>query len=419
MRNLRPVTGVSMLILFSLLLAGTALGDEVRPGIQILHGINVNLPNDDLKPLKRIIGDASVVALGESVHTSGGYYRLKYRVFRYLVEEMGFRAFAIESPWDTAERAAEYVQTCDGTAEDGISGLFYVWRSESVRDLVTWMCLWNRAHPFDRVYFYGFDMQQPDEDYPALKAYLERVGRGPDDPRIQGLERCSTTIYDDIIEEDDYRECVKRLDQLAAFFDRREENLVRFTSREEFEWAQIRMVGFRAWQDELYYMYTPDYWLSILARDEAMAYVFAAIRDLRFPGIKTVIWAHNTHIAKNSGTFYGVPTMGTFLAEALGDDYVNFGLIAWDVHLDWGRFSCGKRNYDYPDDSVEELLHAFGERHLLVDLDYRGSDRQFFEPGQNYQVGSYYYMVPRQQFNGFFFLNHSPRMKPVGREPCM
>ncbi len=417
MRKLRPVTGVSMLLLFSLLLTGAALGDEVRPGIQILHGITANLPNDDLKPLNRIIGDAPVVALGESIHTSGGYYRLKYRVFRYLVEEMGFRAFAFESPWDPAERAAEYVQTCDGTAEDGISGLFGVWRSESVRDLVTWMCLWNRSHPHDRVHFYGFDMQQPDEDYPVLKEYLERVGRGPDDPRMQGLERCSKTIYDYTMEEADYLECAKSLDQLAEFFDRREENLIRLTSREELEWARIRLVGFRAWQDEVYYMYTSEFWRSFVARDEAMAYIFAAIRDLRFPGIKTVIWAHNTHIAKDGMGFYGIPTMGTFVAEALGEDYVTFGLAAWDVHLDWGSRLCGKQNYDWADDSVEELLHTFGERHLLVDLDFRGSDRPFFEPGQSYQVG-YNYMVLRDQFNGLFFLNHSPPMKPLAWEPC-
>jgi len=229
MRNLRSVIGGSMLILFSLSLTGAAFGAEVRPGIQILHGINANLPNDDLKPLKRMIGDAPVVALGESVHTSGGYSRLKFRIFRYLVEEMGFRAFAFEVDRVSADRVEAYVQTCDGTAEAAISELYGVWQNESVRDLVTWMCLWNRGNPNQRIHFYGFDTRQPDADARALTEYLERVGRESDDPRVQGIERCSLSLFDEYYAEDDYRECAKRLGQLANFFDRREENLVRWT----------------------------------------------------------------------------------------------------------------------------------------------------------------------------------------------
>ncbi|MCP4663677.1 MAG: erythromycin esterase family protein [bacterium] len=419
MRNLRSVLSVSMLISFSLLLTGAALGEEVRPGIQIVHGINAVLPNDDLKPLKRIIGDAPVVALGESVHTSGGYSRLKYRIFRYLVEEMDFRVLAFEVDRVSADRVDQYVQTCDGTAEEAISELYGVWKNESLRDLVTWMCLWNRRHPYKRVHFYGFDTRQPDADSRALTQYLELVGRESDDPRVQGIERCSLSIFDEYYAEDDYRECARRLDQLANFFDRREENLVRWTSREDFEWAQIHLAGLRAWQDELYLLFTPEWYLSSLARDEAMVYLFAAIRDLRFPGVKTAIWAHNTHIEEDAAaTDFGMPTMGTFLADALGDDYITFGLVGWDVHIDWGRIGCGPLSRNFADDSVEQLLHELGERYLLVDLDFRGSDRRFFEPGQSYRVGSYY-MVPREQFNGLFFLNHSPRMKPLGWDPCM
>jgi erythromycin esterase-like protein len=62
--------------------------------------------DDGLEPLKGIIGKASVVGLGESIHTSGGFYRMKHRVFRFLVEKMGFRAFAIESPWIAADQVA-------------------------------------------------------------------------------------------------------------------------------------------------------------------------------------------------------------------------------------------------------------------------------------------------------------------------
>ncbi|MFF1295767.1 MULTISPECIES: hypothetical protein [unclassified Streptomyces] len=43
-----------------------------------------------------MIGDARVVGLGEATHSSHDFFALKDRVFRHLVEEKGFRTFALE-----------------------------------------------------------------------------------------------------------------------------------------------------------------------------------------------------------------------------------------------------------------------------------------------------------------------------------
>jgi hypothetical protein len=48
-----------------------------------------------------MIGDASVVGLGEATHGSHDFFALKHRVFRHLVEEKGFCPFALEAPWST------------------------------------------------------------------------------------------------------------------------------------------------------------------------------------------------------------------------------------------------------------------------------------------------------------------------------
>ena len=174
--------------------APPAQGHPVLPGIWRLHGDDPLLAaDDDLEPLRRLIGKAPVVALGESVHGSGGYYRLKHRVFRFLVEEMGFRAFAFESNWTDADRVAAYVQTCAGTPEEALSGLFGVWQSTETRDLIQWMCDWNRTHPKakDKLHFFGFDVQQPEQDGPALLAYLERIGISAGEPWIAGVQACN------------------------------------------------------------------------------------------------------------------------------------------------------------------------------------------------------------------------------------
>src|SRR4028119_1350745 len=67
-------------------LAGPAAadnGDPVLPGVWRLSGSDPALPMDDLKPLGKLIGNADVVALGESIHTSGGLYEVRHRTLRH------------------------------------------------------------------------------------------------------------------------------------------------------------------------------------------------------------------------------------------------------------------------------------------------------------------------------------------------
>ena len=49
----------------------------------------------DLASLDRIVGDARIVALGESSHGTAEQFRMKYRILRYLVERKDFTVFAI------------------------------------------------------------------------------------------------------------------------------------------------------------------------------------------------------------------------------------------------------------------------------------------------------------------------------------
>ena len=51
-------------------------GKQIFPsktGIYVVKSIDPDSPYDDLFPLKQIIKESPIVALGESVHTSGGF----------------------------------------------------------------------------------------------------------------------------------------------------------------------------------------------------------------------------------------------------------------------------------------------------------------------------------------------------------
>ena len=86
------------------------LREEVIP----FDGSHLVLPHDDLEPLREIVGHARVVALGENTHGTRDFFEMKARILRFLVEEMGFDAFAIEATWPEANRLNRYVRTGEG-----------------------------------------------------------------------------------------------------------------------------------------------------------------------------------------------------------------------------------------------------------------------------------------------------------------
>ncbi|MFJ2913562.1 hypothetical protein ACIO8F_30040 [Streptomyces sp. NPDC087228] len=64
----------------------------------------------DLRPFGRMVGNATVVGVGEATHSSHEFFSFKHRAFRYLVQEKGFRTFALEAPWSTGQRLNDYVR---------------------------------------------------------------------------------------------------------------------------------------------------------------------------------------------------------------------------------------------------------------------------------------------------------------------
>jgi hypothetical protein len=76
---------------------------------------------------------------------------------------------------------------------------------------------------------------------------------------------------------------------------------------------------------------------------------------------------------------------------------------------------CGPAE-QHPESSVERRLHELGEGYLLVDLAIRGGapplvgeERQFVGDAE---------MVPGRHYDGLLYLDHSPKMHPLGWRPC-
>ena len=396
--------------------ASAGAGYLVKPGIWRLDGNNPeSAGTEDLEALRQMIGEARVVALGESYHTSGGLYLMKHRIFRYLVEEMGFRAFAIESYWEGAEAAARYVQTCQGDPRTAIREHIPEWQSTEYADLVQWMCEWNRDHsdPADKVSLFGFDIQQPWYDGQRLIDFLGRIGIRGTDPWAQGIRSCEAVVDSfpfGQIPQARHDTCLQALNSVEAHLDGNRADIVRRTSEQDFEIARLRVVGLRAWEESVFII-AHDFAAGYNARDIGMAYAFFAMQAMKAPGARTVVWADNSHVARVT-----LPTgerpMGSYLAAALGDDYVTFALAAYRTDVDHPLAPCGavKRTPG----SVEDRLQKIGKGKKALLVDTTGS--RFLKRG-TYTIGSWK-AQPHKAYDGIIWLEHSAKMHPLLWPAC-
>ena len=92
--------------------------------------------------MDEIVGDARIVALGEATHGTAEFFRMKHRLFEYLVERKGFTVLAFEANWPSdVEFLDHHIKTGAGNAHPAPGA----WRTEEVRDLIAWMRAYNSA----------------------------------------------------------------------------------------------------------------------------------------------------------------------------------------------------------------------------------------------------------------------------------
>jgi len=115
----------------------------------------------DMQPLKKLIGDARIVSLGEATHGTREFFQLKHRMLEFLATEMGFTLFSIEANMPEAYKLNDYVLHGNGDPARLIKGMyFWTWNTEEVLAMVKWMRAFNESGK-GRVEFTGFDMQTP------------------------------------------------------------------------------------------------------------------------------------------------------------------------------------------------------------------------------------------------------------------
>jgi len=127
----------------------------------------------DLQPLKKIIGNARIVALGEATHGTREFFQLKHSIIEFLNAEMGFTILAVEGEMASAYPLGEYVRAGNGDAKRLLRDSLWFYNQETL-SLVEWMRALN-ASGKRRLAFSGIDAQRPDPAASAVRQFVEKA----------------------------------------------------------------------------------------------------------------------------------------------------------------------------------------------------------------------------------------------------
>jgi erythromycin esterase-like protein len=161
--------------------SATPQAGAAQPEIQWIrsHAVRLKTPEAghgfaDMRPLKKIVGNARIVSLGEATHGTREFFQLKHRMLEFLASEMGFTIFSIEANMPEAYRLNDFVLKGQGDPAKLIKGMyFWTWDTQEVLDMVLWMREFNKSGK-GRVQFTGFDMQTPDVAATIVREFVEK-----------------------------------------------------------------------------------------------------------------------------------------------------------------------------------------------------------------------------------------------------
>jgi erythromycin esterase-like protein len=405
----------------------------------------------DFDSLLDLIGNSSLVLIGEASHGTHEYYKTRIDLTKRLIEEKGFNVIAAEADWPDAWMVNRYVKG-QGTARDANQALSaferfptWLWRNADVLAFVEWLKRHNDSIPqYDsKVGFYGLDLYSLYRSATAVIDYLQQVNPqaaqlaryryqclyafGPDEQAYGyaaslGLTRaCEEKVIAELVE----------LHKRAADFMQRDG---RVASDEYFFVEQnARLVArAQAYYREMFLQRVSTWNL----RDAHMVETLTAMQEhmeRHAQNMKAVLWAHNSHLGDARATQMGAQgefNVGQLVRERFGRDCRLIGFTGYTGTVtaasSWGGPAERKQVVPGLRGSVEELFHkvdlpsfVLSLRHpdvaqALKRLRLQRAIGVIYKP-ETERASHYFYTRLSDQFDAVIHFQDTQAVEPIER----
>lgn len=330
----------SMFVLLIFILSCSKDAELSTDQISLLSAINdqgimindkpLEISDDELSILDEI-GNVKLIGLGEASHGTKEFFQMKLRVFKYLVENHGFKAFLFETDFVEGRILNDWVQWRRNDdvvmlMEDTMLFDWY-WKTKEVKEVLEYIRAYNQnKSESDMIGFYGVDTQFPDYDLGVLADILTRSNISEVDSILsknvkhQELSPIFILKLSMTSRVELKAELAEGTKYAMSIVSKNEEKIKSALGEEEFLWA-IQLVRHMEQVQEV------NFATSINApelRDKYMAENTEWYFDLLGEDSKFALWAHNYHIANNAENSKS-GSQGFYLKEKYGNDYQIIG----------------------------------------------------------------------------------------------
>lgn len=445
------------------LLAGEAL-EGTRPEAKkehfagyLLHQLRLDAhpltgEDDDYDELLKLIGDSSIVLLGEATHGTHEFYHQRAKITKRLIQEKGFGAVAAEADWPDAYQINRFVRG-EGFFADGVEALSgferfpsWMWRNADVLDFIGWLRDHNEhAYQIDQqVGFYGLDLYSLHESIDEVIGYLEtkdpagaekarhlyscidRYGRDPQNYGLMVSAGLGESCRNEVIEQLAHLRA-REIDYLAAnghagadefFF---AEQNARVVKNAEQYYRQMFVSDVSSWNQRDEHMM------------ETLVKLLAHLQS-HHHSAKVVVWAHNSHIGDARATDMarrGEWNLGQLVRQAFP---TQSKLIGFTTHCGTVTAASGwhlppecKEVRAGMNGSYEELFHQVGIPNFWLDLRRDSAAvRGLMEPWLERAIGviylpeserrnHYLHASLPKQFDAVLHFDHTRAVEPLER----
>ena len=283
---------------------------------------------NDLKPLKDMVGSASIVGLGEATHGAHEVFTMKHRIVNYLVSEKGFTNLVLEEGWDRALELDRYVLTGKGNPSQHLTPVF---KTKEMLDLLDWIRQYN-ANPKhkSKVRVIGMDVQSVNENvYNNIIEYI-KANNSKLLPRVEEKIKGLIPVTKDMntfesLTKEEKEKYVLDAKQISALL---EENKSYLNGKsKEFAWIKQNARIIEQFTTML--ATPPDKPSDFYLKHDIAMYENAKWTEEHLG--KTIVWGHNGHVSKTNMLPFIYPKVaGQHLAEYYGKRYVSIGTSVYE-----------------------------------------------------------------------------------------
>ena len=297
--------------------------DELKQVVHPIEATPLTIPDEDLQVLDNLFADSQIVGLGEATHGTSEFFSMKDRLFRYLVQNHGYRIFAFEADMGESIFLNNYVQTGEGDLRELMSNFmhFWTWRNDEVFDLLEWMKNYNKGKaPEEKLHYVGVDAQFLTYQHELLRTYLNAHNPELYQKHKESLISTEGLQRDDFqgMSTNEFEALISSINDFRRDFMEAESDLISGSSEFDYELNKRLLENISQTMTVLFNGFNDT---SFNYRDDFMGENTLWARNLLGTPSKVAYWGHNFHVANLSSS----GSAGSVIHREIQDEYVIIG----------------------------------------------------------------------------------------------